>query len=174
MISKILLTLFLTFSYSLLAVMPFQKTSTLHKGDLEFKHFKAGVSRLEDFKGKLLIVHIWASWCGSCMVEMPSIKKFNKSIDRSKIKLLMVSTDFKNQSKMEKFIDDEDMNFFDIVLDPHLGQYFKSRAIPTTIFINGEGKELGRIVGGINWESKDIKEKINKMVSENEILMKNK
>ncbi len=138
--------------------------------DLGFNHLGGGLSHLEDFKGKLLLVHFWATWCGSCIQEMPSLREFNASLKEKKIHLLMVSTDFGSGSTLKKFLHDKDMEAFDVVQDPQLAQYFNVRGIPTTIIINSKGQEIDRLVGPVNWQSDDMKEKLEKLVAYNEAL----
>lgn len=157
--------------FALIGLMSF--LTTVHAApkssasDLQFKHLTSGhVSRLEDFGGKLLIVHVWATWCGACVQEMPSLRKFNANLPEG-THLLMVSSDFGSSEKLKSFMTQNHMQDMDIVHDPSINDQLNVSALPTTLFMNAQGQEVGRLVGRVAWQSDKIQQYLDKLIKAN-------
>ncbi|WP_226390286.1 TlpA family protein disulfide reductase [Penaeicola halotolerans] len=95
--------------------------------------------KFEDYKGKVVFLNLWASWCPPCLAEMPNINNlYEKMKDEPDIKFVMLSID-ENFDKAQAYVNRKKFNFpyFKVEFMP---QVFKSPSIPTTYVINKSGE----------------------------------
>jgi peroxiredoxin len=112
--------------------------------------------KLSDYKGKKVVLNLWASWCPPCKAEMPHMQTYyEKNKDKENVEILAVNltTMEKDQSKIKTFVDDYGLTF-PIPLDESgdIGITFEGFSIPTTYMIDTEGVIQKRIVGPMNEE----------------------
>ncbi len=114
-------------------------------------------AKLADFKGKPTIIHIWATWCGPCLKELPEFSDFVKKY-KHKYNIIAVSADVSDSlAETQKIVDDlwreKNYNSVRMVYDfeAQLSRGFGIAGVPTTIFLNADGKEIGRINGAMYW-----------------------
>ena len=113
---------------------------------------------LDDYKGKLIIVNFWATWCAPCRAEMPSLDSLQANNDLNNLKIFPINIGQENLRKSEAFFKDLNIKNLDIYFDAPitLSKKFSLRGVPTTIFFNKEGKEFARIVGSIDFNNKEF------------------
>ena len=111
---------------------------------------------MENYKGNLIILNFWATWCAPCKEEMPSLDVLldNSKLDNLKIFPINVGKD--SLEKSEAFFKDLNIKNLEIYFDAPstLAKKLSLRGIPTSILLNKEGKEFARIIGSINFEDK--------------------
>ena len=126
--------------------------------DLTFIDAKNQQLNLNDYHGKLIILNFWATWCGPCKEEMPSLDllQSNKNLDNLKIFPINVGQD--NLTKASSFFEDLKIKNLDLYFDSPvtLAKRFGLRGIPTTILINKNGLEFARIIGSIDFEDENF------------------
>ena len=141
--------------------VPEIKNIKIHKNlqrynDLVFLDQKKNELDLKNFKGKLILLNFWATWCAPCKEEMPSLDKLltNKNLNNLKIFPINVGQD--NIKKASKFFLDLKIKNLDLYFDSSITLAKKTtlRGIPTSILINKDGKEFARIIGSINFSDK--------------------
>ena len=114
--------------------------------------------KLIDFKGNLVLLNFWATWCAPCKEEMPSLDalKVNPNLDNIKIFPINIGKD--NLKKSNKFFKDLNIQNLDVYFDNPvtLAKNFGLRGLPTTIMLNKEGKEFARVVGSIDFGDKEF------------------
>ena len=113
---------------------------------------------LDDYKGKLLILNFWATWCAPCKEEMPSLDNLQVNVNLHNLKIFPINIGQENLAKSESFFKDLNIKNLDIYLDSPvtLAKKFSLRGVPTTIFFNKEGKEFARIIGSIDFNDKEF------------------
>ena len=113
---------------------------------------------LEDYKGKLLILNFWATWCAPCKEEMPSLDNLQTNIDLSNLKIFPINIGQDDAPKSEIFFKELNIKNLDIYIDAPvtLAKKFSLRGVPTTIFFNKEGKEFARVIGSIDFDNKEF------------------
>ena len=121
---------------------------------LTFLNAKNKQLNLEDYKGNLILVNFWATWCAPCKEEMPSLDLLQSNKNLNNLKIFPVNV---GQESIEK-----SFNFFEELNIKNLSPYFDSkitlakkfglRGIPTSILFNKEGLEFARIIGSINFQ----------------------
>ena len=113
---------------------------------------------INEYKGKLLLLNFWATWCAPCKEEMPSLDKLQANPQLDKIKIFPINIGKETLDKVNKFFIDLNIKNFEPYFDPPttLAKMFSLRGVPTTILINKEGKEFARVLGSINFEDKNF------------------
>jgi thiol-disulfide isomerase/thioredoxin len=109
--------------------------------DFQGKTFKGNEIKLSDFRGKVVLLDFWASWCPPCRDEMPQLIKFFNSHNDPNFRLVAVNID-NNIGNMEKFLDKLfPQPQFPIIVDnaQKIPALFNIEAMPTTIFIDKKG-----------------------------------
>ena len=113
---------------------------------------------LSDYKGNILLLNFWATWCAPCKEEMPSLDllKSNKGLNNLKIFPVNVGQD--NVKKAKEFFDDLNIKNLNLYFDENINltKKFALRGIPTSIFINKNGKEFARVIGSINFNEENF------------------
>ena len=117
---------------------------------------------LADFKGRTILLNLWATWCAPCREEMPSLDRLQKALGSDKFEVVALSLDRKGAEAAKKFLDEVKASNLKLYIDSTAKQGTALRAIgmPTTILIDKEGRELGRLTGPAEWDSEDAKELI--------------
>lgn len=108
------------------------------------------------FKGKPLIINIWASWCGPCRAEMGSLERLAQRYNGKDFNIIGISTD-DYRNKAEAFIKQSEIsfeNFLDhkLLLENMLG----AQSIPLTILVDADGRVLKKVRGSREWDSPEI------------------
>ena len=108
---------------------------------------------LDDFKGKLIILNFWATWCAPCKEEMPSLDDLQSNTRLNNLKIFPINIGQENVSKSKLFFRELNIKNLDIYIDSPitLAKKFSLRGVPTTIIFNKEGKEFARIMGSIDF-----------------------
>jgi len=111
---------------------------------------------INDYKGNLIILNFWATWCAPCKEEMPSLDQLQKNKDLDNLIIFPINIGQENIEKATNFFKDLNIQNLDLYFDSPitLAKKFGLRGIPTTVLLNKEGSEFARIVGSINFEDK--------------------
>ncbi len=113
---------------------------------------------INKYRGNLLVLNFWATWCEPCKEEMQSLDKLQSNPKLDKIKIFPINIGKENLKKVNKFFIDFNIKNFEPYFDPPttLARMFSLRGVPTSILINKEGQEFARIIGSIDFEDKDF------------------
>lgn len=108
---------------------------------------------LASFRGTPVLVNLWATWCGPCVVEMPTLDALAKRT-QGKLKVLTVAQDIKGAAVVDPWFEKRGFEMLEPYLDPEnkLGLNYGSGMLPTTILYDAQGKEVWRVVGGMDWD----------------------
>ncbi len=107
-----------------------------------------------DFKGKPVVVNLWATWCQPCLKEMPSLDRLQSQLD-DKLAVAAVSEDRAGADRVGTFVAALGLKKLKIYLDPKsdVGHAFNVRGLPTSIVIDASGRVVGRVEGAAEWDS---------------------
>jgi len=149
------------FAQQLLSETNYSKNIVLHKEPLEIKELKFKDFNLNDVdltekKGNIMILNFWATWCVPCKKEMPSLEKLSK--EYPEILIYPVNLEKPNLDKAQKFFTDLEISNLNIYFDPNfsLVKLFNMRGVPTSILIDKNGQEFGRVIGEVDFFDKSF------------------
>jgi len=110
---------------------------------------------LDDFKGKLILLNFWATWCAPCKEEMPSLDNLQSNNNLSNLKIFPINISQEDLSKSKLFFQKLNIQNLDIYIDAPvtLAKKFALRGVPTTILFNKQGNEFARIIGSIDFNN---------------------
>ena len=126
--------------------------------DLTFLNSKKEQINLNDFKGKLILLNFWATWCAPCKEEMPSLDLLDKKANLDNLRIFPINVGQESEEKAINFFNDLKIKNLDTYFDSPitLAKKFGLRGIPTTILLNKDGLEFARIIGSINFENEEF------------------
>ena len=116
------------------------------------------IINLINYKGNLILLNFWATWCEPCKKEMPSLDALKINTDLDNIQIFPINIGKDNLKKSKKFFKDLKIKNLDIYFDntKTLAKDFKLRGVPTTILFNKDGQEFARIIGSIDFGDKEF------------------
>ena len=123
---------------------------------LLFEDFLGNEITLKNYMGKLVVINFWATWCAPCKKEMPSLDILSQDRKFQNLKIFAVNMETPNTQKTKKFFSELNIKNLEIYFDKNLNfvKEFKLRGVPTTILINKDGNEFGRIIGEVDFQDK--------------------
>ena len=123
--------------------------------DLSFLDADKKQVNLDDYRGKLVLLNFWASWCAQCKEEMPSLDSLQSNKNLNNLQIFPINVGQDNEKKAKDLFEELDIKTLNIYFDTTitLAKKFQLRGIPTTILINKDGYEFARIIGSIDFES---------------------
>jgi thiol-disulfide isomerase/thioredoxin len=111
---------------------------------------------LSEYKGKVVFLNFWATWCGPCREEMPSIEALYTKYKDKGLEILAVNSGEKSAEVLD-FMRDYNLSFPAVLdLDATVSRAYGIQAIPTSYLIDREGNIVMRFVGSINWNTLEI------------------
>ena len=130
--------------------------------DMTFLDGKGEPVTLASFKGKTVLLNLWATWCAPCREEMPSLDRLQKALGSDKFEVVALSIDRQGLEASKKFLTEVKAGNLKLYVDPSAkqGTNLKLIGMPTTILVDKEGRELGRLAGPAEWDSDDAKKLI--------------
>lgn len=134
------------------------KESEAFNYDFTIKDLNEDKIGFNQFKGKVVFLNLWATWCGPCKAEMQGIHELYKEVASENIAFVMLSIDKDNsKGKVVKYINDKGFTFPVYMPSGYLSEQLNVPSIPTTFVINKEGKIVAKEVGTTNFNTKKFK-----------------
>lgn len=122
---------------------------------------------LQDFAGSPLLVNLWATWCTPCVAEMPTLDAVAESYAGQGLKVLTVSQDNQGAAQVEPFFRKRSFLRLKAWLDPEnqFGFHYATGLLPTTVLYDGEGREVARVIGAMDWQGAEARALIEEAIS---------
>lgn len=117
---------------------------------------------LAAFKGKAVLLNLWATWCAPCRKEMPSLDRLQKELGSDTFEVVALAVDRTGLEGARKFLEETKIESLKLYADAtaRSGTALKAVGMPTTILIDRQGRELGRLAGPAEWDSDEAKKLI--------------
>ena len=117
---------------------------------------------LADFRGRHVLLNVWATWCVPCREEMPSLERLQVKLGGPQFMVLALSVDSGGVEAVRRFYAELGLNALDIFVDRSLQVNSALRVVglPSTVLLDGEGREIARHIGPAEWDSPPLVESI--------------
>jgi thiol-disulfide isomerase/thioredoxin len=142
-------------------------------GDLpaiKFQDAEGKERTLADWRGKVVLLNLWATWCLPCRKEMPALDRLQAALGAGELsgefEVVALSVDRKGAEASKKFLDEAKVERLALYVDPTARANTELRALglPVTLLIDREGREIGRLLGPAEWDSEDAMRLIRAVV----------
>ena len=122
---------------------------------------------LTEFRGKVVLLNIWATWCGPCRREMPSLDRLQGLLGGADFDVIALSIDRSGIATVRKFYDDVGIRNLPIYLDSSgkASRELATIGVPATLLIDRAGRELGRLIGPAEWDEPDIVQFLKRIIA---------
>jgi thiol-disulfide isomerase/thioredoxin len=143
------------------------RSEPLDLPDFTFEGADGAEESLADLRGKVVLLNIWATWCVPCREEMPQLNALQADLGGEDFEVVAINIDRGGADKARKFLEEIEASDLARYTDPS-GKLFvtlKAVGMPTTLLIDRDGKEIGRLVGPADWASAEAKTLIEAAIS---------
>jgi thiol-disulfide isomerase/thioredoxin len=121
---------------------------------------------LSNWNGKVVLLNLWATWCVPCRKEMPELSKLQKLLGSADFEVVALSEDLKGAEASAAFLKEQGTDNLALYVDPKATALaaIKSVGLPTTLLIDRNGKEVGRLLGPADWASEDAQNLVRNVI----------
>jgi len=115
----------------------------------------ATAKTIADYKGEVVLLNIWATWCGPCRIEMPSMERLEQQLGPKGLRIVAVSVDVAGMESAIKAFTEEMKLSFEILHNPpgDIQRIYQTTGVPETFIIGRDGRLRRRVIGADNWDS---------------------
>lgn len=123
---------------------------------------------LAEFRGKVVLLNIWATWCGPCRREMPSLDRLQGLLSGADFDVVALSIDRSGIETVRKFYADVGIRNLPIYLDSSgkAARELATIGVPATLLIDRAGREIGRLIGPAEWDEPDIVQFLKRIIAQ--------
>ena len=155
------------FSANATSIGAFEHASPLKLKNIDFTGGDGYIHSLNEYRGKVVLLNFWATWCVPCVKEMPALAELQKNMEGRDFVVLPISVDYKGIEVVKSFYKN-----YGVDLPAYIDSKGKSfrkfelKALPTTIIVDKSGDEVARILGEIDWNSNESKRYLINLAAE--------
>lgn len=126
-----------------------------------------GTHSFADYKGKVILVNFWATWCAPCREEMPSLDALQSELGGEDFQVVTIATGRNPPEKIDKFFEETGVENLPVLLDPKqkLARDMGVVGLPVSVLIDRDGNEVARLVGDADWSSDAAKDVIRQLTA---------
>lgn len=123
--------------------------------DASFTDPDGGTHALSDYRGKVVLLNFWATWCAPCREEMPSLDRLQTEMGGDDFAVVAIAAGHNPPPAVKKFMAEEKITALPVLLDPRqaLSRKMGVLGMPVTVLIDRDGNEIARLIGGADWAS---------------------
>ena len=136
--------------------------------ELRFQDAQGKPRALSEFHGKSVLLNIWATWCVPCREEMPALDRLQQKLGGPGFEIMALSIDNGGIPAVRRFFEETGVRSLAIYVDPSMEATSKLRivGVPTTLFVDREGRERWRKVGPAQWDSDEMVQQLRAQLRE--------
>ena len=127
--------------------------------EVKFLDASAKERTLADWRGKVVLLNLWATWCLPCRKEMPALDRLQRELGSDQFQVVAVSVDRTGLDGARKFLADTGAEALALYADPtaRMGSTLRAAGLPATLLLDRQGREIGRLLGPAEWDGEDAK-----------------
>jgi thiol-disulfide isomerase/thioredoxin len=133
-----------------------------------FQQGKENAETVADWKGQVVILNFWATWCGPCVQEMPSLNALAKQYEGKKLRIIPASQDVTGFLTIKTFYRRQKLDALPVYWDKDT-EAFKALGVtilPISYILGKDGRVIGHVKGGYDWESDEMKQFIDRVLEQ--------
>ncbi len=136
-------------------------TSPVQLPDLAFEDAEGKPRTLSDWRGKTVLVNLWATWCVPCRKEMPALDSLQGKLGGKEFEVVAINIDTRDPDKPKNFLKEANLTRLGYFADPKakvfqdLKSVGKALGMPTSVLVDGQGCEIANLAGPAEWASED-------------------
>lgn len=123
--------------------------------DISFANERGDQVTLDRWRGKVVLLNVWATWCGPCRDEMPTLDRLQSTLGGDQFDVVVLSIDRAGVSVVRQFFDEIGIMHLDIFIDETMkaSRDLRIFGLPGTLLIGPDGREIGRLIGPAEWDT---------------------
>jgi thiol-disulfide isomerase/thioredoxin len=127
--------------------------------EVKFQDATGKERTLADWRGKIVLVNLWATWCLPCRKEMPALDRLQSEMGSDTFEVVAVSVDRTGLAGARKFLDEAKAEKLALYADgtARLATTLRAAGLPATLLLDRDGREIGRLLGPAEWDGEDAK-----------------
>ncbi len=135
--------------------------------DISFSDGNGSDHNVSEWKGKIVLVNLWATWCAPCKLEMPSLDRLQAKLGGADFTVLPISLDQTGPDKPRQFLAANKLTNLSLFLDSKkaLIQNFGAPGLPLSVLLDRQGREIARLAGPAEWDSPQAQSIIRDAIS---------
>jgi thiol-disulfide isomerase/thioredoxin len=155
-------------SYQQTGATPFARTAKPKPmPELRFVDGSGRALTLGDFRGKVVLLNIWATWCAPCREEMPALDRLQAQLGGERFQVVALSVDLQGAPIARKFYSEVGIKALPLYIDPSAKAAFTLDAagLPASLLIDRAGREIGRHLGAVKWDDPEVLERLRRAIA---------
>jgi len=125
--------------------------------EVKFEDASGKPRTLAEWKGKVVLLNLWATWCLPCRKEMPALDRLQRELGSDQFEVVALSVDRAGLSGARKFLDEAKVGKLALYADAtaRMASTLRAAGLPATLLVDREGREIGRLLGPAEWDGED-------------------
>jgi thiol-disulfide isomerase/thioredoxin len=128
-------------------------------GSATFTDLEDRTHALSDYRGKIVVLNFWATWCAPCRKEMPALDRLHVGMRDNDVEVLAVATGRNSPAALARFFDETGVENLTIYRDPSqaMAREMAVLGLPVTVILDREGREVARLQGEAEWDGESAR-----------------
>lgn len=125
--------------------------------DVAIADGEGGLHPLHEFRGRYVLINLWAPWCAPCVMELPALAALKKTLPAATLTVLAVNVGRDEAMETAQFLAAHKASGLGVWRDPNIAleRAFRAYGLPATVLIDPSGKEVARAIGAAHWDAPD-------------------
>lgn len=125
--------------------------------EMRFLDMAGAETGVEAFRGQVVVLNLWATWCAPCREEMPALDRLAAAFAGQPVRVVALSVDRAAPERVQAFLDEVGVKHMAVYRDPKAAatRALKVQGLPVTLLIDSEGREAGRVLGIARWDGEE-------------------
>lgn len=136
--------------------------------DVQVRDLQGKPVSLSDFRGRVVVLNLWATWCVPCREEMPALDRLQAAFPPERVRVLALSVDRGGDEKVTRFLEELGIEHLLVLRDPDMRtlRTLAAPGLPATLIVDRQGREVLRRFGIYAWDGADVKALLSGLLEE--------